>query len=720
MRWSMIRLIWFRELRDQLRDRRTIFMIAVLPLILYPVLGAAVLQLFAAGLGDSPVVIGIVGAEHLPQGPALDRAGTRQLDYPPLLDGDSFRGDYFDSPERAKRMRVRRVGDDAAGLLDAREIDLLLTVPPDFADTLEAGGRPALDLTYRANDDRSRLAGQRLTEVLFGWKQRLRDVRLHRLGVSAPLLDTFELRDPEQQKSSEKRAAEGLFNLMLQIFPFLLVMWSLAGALYPAVDVCAGEKERGTMETLLISPAGREEIVLGKFLTIWVFSAATALLNLVSMGLTTWQFGGVLSQEATMGPAALFWCVLLLLPLSAFFSALCLAVGAYARSSKEGQYYLMPLFLVTMPLVFLTLAPGVELSPFYSLVPVTGVALLLRRLMESSLETVPWLYFGPVLAPVVLYSWFALRWAIEQFKREEVLFREAERLDLGLWLRRLFREKEPVPTVGQAAFCFGLVVALRSLSFTWGGQVSPLTHMGVALVAFVAAPTLLMAVVLTTRPLEGLALRRARPRYWVAAALLAVALLWPLAELTMYILARFPALQQLLQERHSLVEAFRQLQATGSGLWWYAFILAVLPALSEELLFRGFILTGLRRRFSARMAVVISSIMFGLYHFNVFQFVPALVLGGVLGLLTVKSGSILPAMLYHLLHNLFSVVQVYLAGRSQGLLLPEGASPELVFAVRVGMTLLCSLLACVLLVWLARQPADAGSIPERPEPGAAP
>src|SRR5262245_22979215 len=163
-------------------------------------------------------------------------------------------------------------------------------------------------------------------------------------------------------------------------------MWSLAGALYPAVDLCAGEKERGTMETLLISPAGREEIVWGKFLTIWVFSASTALLNLVSMGVTMWLFGGVLTKEAAPGPDALFWCVLLLLPLSAFFSALCLAMGAYARSSKEGQYYLMPLFLVTMPLVFLTLAPRVELNPLYSLVPVTGVALLLRRLMESSLE----------------------------------------------------------------------------------------------------------------------------------------------------------------------------------------------------------------------------------------------------------------------------------------------------------------------------------------------
>ena len=217
-------------------------------------------------------------------------------------------------------------------------------------------------------------------------------------------------------------------------------MMSLTGAFYPAIDLCAGEKERGTMETLLISPASREEIVYGKFLTIWVFSAMTALLNLVSMGITTGLLMPKDIPQDEFRASALFWGIVLLLPVSAFFSAVCLAVGAYARSSKEGQYYLMPLFMVTMPLIFLTLAPDVVLNPFWSMVPVTGVALLLQRLMvePNPLEKV-WPYFVPVLGPTVLYGWLALRWAVTQFQREEVLFREAERLDIGLWLRRLFR-----------------------------------------------------------------------------------------------------------------------------------------------------------------------------------------------------------------------------------------------------------------------------------------
>src|SRR5206468_1225431 len=116
------------------------------------------------------------------------------------------------------------------------------------------------------------------------------------------------------------RQEEGLFSLLVRVFPFVLVLWSLAGALYPAVDLCAGEKERGTMETLLISPAAREEIVYGKFLTIWVFSAATALLNLLSMAITTAQFVNLV-PGASFHPLSFFWGVALLLPLSAFFSA---------------------------------------------------------------------------------------------------------------------------------------------------------------------------------------------------------------------------------------------------------------------------------------------------------------------------------------------------------------------------------------------------------------
>src|SRR5204862_8137299 len=192
------------------------------------------------------------------------------------------------------------------------------------------------------------------------------------------------------------RTLDELRDVLVKFLPFMLVMWSMAGALYPAIDLCAGEKERGTMETLLISPAGRGEIVAGKYLAVWTLAAVTALWNLIWMGGGA-LLGGRLLEMELVRPEGLFWCALISVPLAALFSALSLALSVYARSTKEGQYYLLPIFLGTMPLVLFSLAPGLELTWRTSLIPVTGLCLLLQRLILPPPEGPPWAYFVPVL-----------------------------------------------------------------------------------------------------------------------------------------------------------------------------------------------------------------------------------------------------------------------------------------------------------------------------------
>src|SRR5262249_31342978 len=149
------------------------------------------------------------------------------------------------------------------------------------------GDLPLVTITAPREDDRGRFAYARFLPLLDKWKAELKKVRLARKGLPSEFDTPFKLKVAGGSSSR----TENLLVLLIRVFPFMLVMWSLAGALYPAVDLCAGEKERGTMETLLISPAGRDEIVLGKFLTIWLFSAATSVMNLASMGFATWQFG---------------------------------------------------------------------------------------------------------------------------------------------------------------------------------------------------------------------------------------------------------------------------------------------------------------------------------------------------------------------------------------------------------------------------------------------
>jgi sodium transport system permease protein len=305
-----------------------------------------------------------------------------------------------------------------------------------------------------------------------------------------------------------------------------------------------------------------------------------------------------------------------------------------------------------------------------------------------------WLYFVPVLAPMVIYSWLALRWAIIQFQREEVLFREAERVELGLWLKRLFREREPRPSAGQAVFCFVVVLGLSWFSLGLGTEF--LATNIIRFLAFVAAPTLLMAFLLTTQPMQSLAVRVPPGWAWPVTVLLVVFLTPLLMELTLFLLRVNPQLERLIEQYRPFTEWLRSMRPEGGsegGLrWWKALVVfAFLPAVCEELTFRGFILTGLQRRFRPRTAVLLSSFLFSLMQMNVFQFVPTFLVGVALAYLTTRCGSILPAILFHVLYN--------------SLLLRMGERLLLDMATwqRVGLGAGCLLLGGSLCWWLTRK-----------------
>ena len=193
------------------------------------------------------------------------------------------------------------------------------------------------------------------------------------------------------------------------------------------------------METLLISPAERSEIVAGKFLAVWLFSYASALWNLLWMGGGAVVLGWFLPFPI-VSLLGLVWAGLFAVPLAALFSAVAIGLGVFARSSKEGQYYLMPLFLITLPLTLWSMTPGLKLSLFLCLVPVTGLSLMLQRLMSVAGEPVPPAYWLAVLGSLIACVLLSLWWASAQFRREGVLFREAENVGLRGWLRSLVRK----------------------------------------------------------------------------------------------------------------------------------------------------------------------------------------------------------------------------------------------------------------------------------------
>lgn len=807
-----IKLIWLREVRDQLRDRRTLFMLLVLPMLLYPGLAIGMLQM-ALLFTEQPRVVVMVGTDELPE--------------LPLIENGAIAPKWFYKPEDSKRLVLvtdspigNRAVVDAAGISSSRREELLVagrrvgelarqrnelaeiltpfnekiaseakwTNKLQAADQTEPRPENYFELVAQYEDVKKKLSeefiasklqvlvvfpkdfGKTLAEVdrLLASKD-FGSERLHQLPILRPLLvrnrasdksdvayhtirdaiDQWEfellrqrllaanlpetLPDPVNSISVDIAGQDEVANnVWSKLFPALLVLMALTGAFYPAIDVAAGEKERGTMETLLICPATRSEIVLGKFLTVLVFSIATTVLNLISMGTTSRYIVSVTQATSNVGlgnmplptPMAMLWLMVLLVPLAALFSALCLALATFARSNKEGQYYLTPLFMVTMGLTMFAMSPSVELSPtsstslFYCAMPLVGPAMLLKALLINPNNTEVLVFALPVMMSSCVYGLLSLWWAVEQFKSEEVLFRESERFELKLWLKHMLRDKDPTPSPGQAAACFIVMMLLQFLSISVAGKAFvgiPREEIGgrvmqlaiIQQVALIASPAIFMALLLTSRARSTLKLRLPSLKF-VGAAIALPLLLHPLAiELLGSLHQFFPQLPE---------SAKAAMAAMSDDSIPFVFVLATFaltPAICEELAFRGFILTGLSRSGRTWIAVGLSSITFGIIHMIPQQVFNATLIGMVIGLLAVRSNSLWPGVLFHFCFNSLAVLH----GRASKMLAASEPSGVLRFFIsttndgglryQFSTVVLCALLAFVLLRWLIRCDDDS-------------
>ncbi len=724
MSWKNVKLIFSREVRDQLRDRRTLFMITILPLLLYPALGIFMMQMLLI-FSEKPRTVVILGADSLPK-------------QPQLLDDGHFVSTYFKIPSDADKLNVYTDADvregkktnphvehavvkeeeirqlvareqkltqaktewetqqsktarpepfpqraeltnvkkDLAGLIE--DIEIVLIIPEGFGKHVEEINRRLASREFdevtklmedqrpivvrNSADEKSQVAYNYVSEAISSWEANILKVRLHQAHLPETLAEPVRAEKVDLAEEGQLSAV-----VWSKLFSAMLVIMAMTGAFYPAVDLAAGEKERGTMETLLICPATRTELVLGKFFTVMLFSLATAILNLISLGITSKYVPatGNLSKLGSMAPPTLgtILCVIgFMLPLTALFSALCLALATFARSTKEGQYYLTPLLLVTLGLTMFCLTPGMEMTPFYSIMPVVGPALLLKETLANPGSNVALYYSLPVLLSSVGYSLLALWWAIDQFSREEVLFREAERFELRLWLRHLLRDKEPTPSFAEAGICFVMIMFLQFAAMRFMQQAilgADPKHIAermmqllmVQQLAIIASPALFMGVILTTDVVRTFRLRLPSLGMLSLAFVLPF-VLHPLSVELSTVLQKY----FFLPLPPSIARQVSTMADLHQPLWLVLLAFAAAPAICEEVAFRGFILSGFSRSKRTWLAISLTSLMFGLMHMIPQQVFNASLLGLVLGLIAVRSGSLLPCMLFHFTWNSLAVL----------------------------------------------------------------
>ena len=742
MKWQNVRLIFSREMRDQLRDRRTLFTVAVMPIVLYPLMGMAMLQV-GQFMREYPTKVWLVGPENMPLEPSLVV--------------DNRINPLFTVSNEAVQMEIRQAeGEDkqfqelieqfwektksehGVQLVDQlikkemlrRDVDIAVffpnpVSPTNTAVTFDAIGTrgpptsPAVYVFHNSSNDKSRIGAERFNAILAKWKSAWVADVLTKHNISLQALEGIRVTNADVADKGGKRAA-----LWSKILPFIIVIWSLTGAFYPAIDLCAGEKERGTFETLLSSPAARSEIAIGKLFTVMSFSMVTSLLNLLSMGFTgifvMSRMGGSMGLAGGM-PAgfpplvSFLWLLLALIPISALFSAVALAAAAFARSSKEGQYYLVPLMMISMPLMMVPMLPAARLDLGTSLIPVSGLMLLLRGLIEGQYAECL-RYVGPVCAVTLVCCWFAVRWVVAQFNSETVLFRASERFNLSSWLQYVMRERHELPSIGNAVLCglmilvakffIGFVVQTPGSFFEFARQTV------IILVATIGVPAVIMALILTRNPRKSLRLN------WcslpaASAAILAAIFLNPMFTwITALVMHIYPPGGNML----GLEQVISTIMSDAPGLWAILLVFAVAPALIEEIAFRGFILSGMQSLRNKWQAIFLTSILFGVAHAVIQQSMITFCVGMLLGVIAVQTRSIIPCILFHGIHNSMAVLLSSAKSSviesspilNQILVSSDGVNYQ--YGILPGM--LMTLVGLSLVVWFVRLPAETKAKPK--------
>ena len=685
---SGVRAIYGLEIRSLLRDHRTVFVSIVLPVVLMPLL--------------------LLVSARVEQG-RQQRETTRHYKYAVVgsdslfmleLLRDSVRQDESDPADSAAPTFETVATTDALHDLEVRAIEFFVEGlgPEEWRaflaeDTARAEeleefhDTPVARVNFRSNRRSSSVGARQLRTRLVEIRRVRRDSVLVQAGFPIHP-DDFATLDVVNV-ASEVEVAGARLGRMLTLFVVLLMM---AGGGVLATDTLAGEKERGTLVTLLTTGATRAEIILAKLLAVTSVALVIVLIQIVNL----WIYLGLGLIDVSSGfsasvpPATALVLFVLYVPVAALASGVLLVTSAYAKTYKEAQLLFMPAMLGLLLPTLAPFLPEISLSSAIVLVPLANIAIAARDILVGQAN---WLMVGIawlVTAAAAAYAgWFAAR-ALED--ENLIAGADSDRAEF-LGGPALFRKR-----VLQWFVVFWAVKILLEMNIGFEDiRWTVVFHVGVV---FLAAP-LLMVWHFKLNVREALALRAPKPGVWLGVVLGAPAAL-------IVVTGFFQLVNLVLPVPREVLESFGQaIMPEEIPVWQIVILLSVIPGIVEELTFRGALLHGLRRRFSPVVLCLVVGGIFGFFHFQIFRIPSTALLGVILSAVTVLTGSIFPAILWHTINN---ALALYLG--SEGVELAGGSWMTYTgAAVALGLALW--------IIWLNRSlyPDLKGEPPSRRAPG---
>jgi len=390
--------VFRKELKDTLRDRRTLVFMIVIPLLLFPVL---LRVMFSVEKSQS------------------DKARARKL-----------RVACVDNGNAARLVAMLQARDDLL-LVEGLPLDSLLTlvrmdsldgafvVDSDFDEEVAELKPGRVDFYYKSTDERPILR-QRIEATLEEYETELLDARFENLEMDRSIVDAVTVRS-HNVASMEERAGKSLGGML----PYMFIIFCFMGSMYPAIDLGAGEKERGTMETLLTAPVNRFHILVGKFGVVVVSGLVSATVSMIGLYIGIRQAPEIPQEFLEMifqmfGWETILMLFSLLLPLTIFFAGVLLSVSLTARSFKEAQSMISPLNIAVIMPAAIGMIPGVTMDWQTALVPVLNVSLATKEILAGTIRTSDLVLVYVSLIVLAVASLYGSAW---WFRRESTIFR---------------------------------------------------------------------------------------------------------------------------------------------------------------------------------------------------------------------------------------------------------------------------------------------------------
>jgi sodium transport system permease protein len=647
-----------RDLLEFIRDRRTLFITLLMPMAMYPVLALSSMLGVRTAVSD-------IEMRQAARKLSLALSGADAEAFADRLRGIAAAGATPSRPDWPAELSIDVIPADAVtSWLDDGKADVWLFIPPGTLRALDGQGTVNLDARQSASRPVERRIRDHFTAVMRGMADDARMRRVTQSGLAATTLTPLAVEFPDEGEGAAAAAARGVVPMVAGGVLMLLALLTATGAFYPAIDAIAGEKERGTVETLLIAPCRPGDIVFGKFLAVFAVTLATLAMNAVSIGLTATVLLRFLPAGTVLGlgPGRIAACaavaVVAYVGLAALAAALCLAVTSASKSVKEAQNTLTPVILLVSGLAGAALAPGLGDTRWLAAVPFAGQVSVAKSMLEepatpedsggrAAAVAVP---IAISLASSIGLTWLLLRAATASITDEELLFRGPDAAGAGL--RRPGRRS--LPTVAQ-----GFAAAFLGLAALWYAQgIAPVALQWALPFQQTVAVLLPLAMLAWWQRVDAARTFRLR---WpggspargtacvVAAAVCGAALFLAGAALLLAVRGtHLSAEARLLAER--IVGLLRERP------WWLSWtLIAVVPAVCEEAFFRGWMLSAFAgskpSRGRAAAAIATQAACFAAFHLLPERMPQTFALGVLLGWMTLRSGSLLPAVVAHMAHN---------------------------------------------------------------------